>query len=753
MEKNTSATSPEATSNSERKPGGCPEEKYKPHNKAVGHILSVIAFALAITSYTTTKRGMNDYIFPGVLGVCVSFGVQAMLFCLSLTIPRYWSVVRKIGRIVMAWMLIVLILVSSGFTYIYAVNVVYASTDYINSGNIIVKRYNSEIKDAREYVEESLKACRLEMSTIAAKIKEDKSDSNESDAPTSTPTPTPTSTPTPTPTPDATPTPEGIPSEIDTPAPYTPAPEQGGHIPPNAVFCAYHDYEGTNITVIVVAGLDADGYIIQDGTMDINYFNNQPSTVDDCEREIDLVDRLISYYDVQSRSELEYADRYELESNNVIPYRATITRYRDNARAYRSAVEKLKIIRGNIGRAKEMLGSNIDHMLNELLTAMLNTDPVEIASKLKELKEKLPSQREMLDSNKYSEIVGLLQEASIIAEKYGTLLDIQSRLQQLSTSLTLSEPSSTEPSSTEPSSTEPSSAEPSSAEPSSTEPSSAEPSSAEPSSAEPSSAEPSSAEPSSAEPSSTEPSSAEPSSAEPSSAEPSSDKPWSYSSYLDLTAKAQSAYDEIRKIEDKKEDQRTQEEINTIVKEKEKITDWENISIEMIAGLANEIRHIPRTVLDEAAEVNNEIREYDPITRANKLQNEIRNRVRLEDANKLEMAVRRLVDLDGYPLLAWITLAIAFVCDLTALGAGVVNNKLAIHNATPERVVGMEAISNIKEHSKLEHKLNRIKRRSAVRKLVQDNLWDWWKKLMGKKNKRKTGGDDDKTGGDDDNKK
>lgn len=635
-------------------------EDNKPHNKAVGHILSIIALALAIVSFDTTRQGMSQYIFKGWLATLVSFGVQAMLFCLSMTIPRYWNVMRRWGRNVMAILLVALIIVSSGFTYVYAADYVYGSTKYINSGNSVVRLHSAELKAAKEYVNAAMKYYRIEMPDTISAV---------SIALNSLGTAAQNESITPTATPDATPTPVGIPDEITTPKPYdadnpdadnpnatvTPEPARL----PGAVFYADHDYPETNITVIVVAEMDALGYI-DENSIRTMYFDNQPATVDECNSLLNEIKELKEEYERRRNEANENADKNENTQEGVVSYKDVRERYRENARQYDRVVSKLDEIRRNIEFTRTSIEDTIDNKTNEILTEMLNEqDADEIINKVNELKTFVMQQQNSLDSDTFANIVNLLQQISITAENYGVLMEIKGNLDEI-------------------------------------------------------------------------------------------DSNTDYSEYLDKTVNAQEVANAIAASEDDatakpKDDATATSEPTPIPTHIEK---WKGDSNEMLIELAKEIRGIPRVessdkLLDRINIPKSWFAKYNPIKHADKLQDMIRNEI--TKISPLEETFSRLFK--KYCELAWATLIIAFVCDLTALGAGIVNNKLAVYNLNPMRVgydtiiddaieIGRGETKKTAIMNRWRHKKTRIEYKNKARTLRQAIKWDKIIKKLEKKKKK-----------------
>lgn len=628
--------------------GKKPKTDNKPHNKAVGHIFSVIALALAITSYITTEKGMAQYIFKDGLSIFVSFGVQAMLFCLSMTIPRYWNVMRRWGRYVMAALLAALITVSSLFTYVYAVDYVYGSTKYINSGNSVVRLHSAELKDAKEYVDAAMKYYRIEMPDTISKVSVELNSLGTADQNESV---TPTAMPDNMLTPSATLTPVGIPDEIATPEPY--ATEDPPRLP-GAVFYAEHDYSDTNITVIVVAEMNARG-IVDENSIRTMYFNNKPVTITECTSSINRIDELKEEY-IRRRDEAnENADKNENTQGDAIPYKDLTRRYRDNAEQYDRVVSKLDEIRYNIELTKTSIEGSIDNKANELLTEMLNEQDADtIIDKVNELKTYVMQQQETLDSENFADIVNLLQQITIIAENYEVLMEIKDNLDEI-------------------------------------------------------------------------------------------DSNTNYSDYLDKAVSAQevanaTATPEPEPTATPKATPMATPKATATAMPKATATatpseEWKGDSNEMLIKLAKEIRGIPRVEpnYELLAKINispSMFYAYNPIAHADKLQDMIRNEI--TDISPLEKAFCRLVE--KYAGLAWVTLIIAFVCDLTALGAGIVNNKLTVYSLSPLSVrydtiiddaieIGRGETKKAVIMNRWRHKKTEIERKNEVRTIKQEKKW------------------------------
>lgn len=624
------------------KNGASNSSRGTPHNKAVGHIISVIAFAMAIVSFVTTKRGMQQYIFEGVLGGLVSFGVQAMLFSLSMTIPRYWSVMRNIGRIVMIVLLCALMAISSGFTYVYAVDHVYGSTKFINSGNSVVRLHSAELKEAREYVDNAMKYYRLEMSNTISRIQGELDDSDSAK---------PNESATPTAMPDVTPIPENIiPAEISIPKPY-PSGKPDEDWMPSAVFFDYHDYPDTNITVIVVANMDEKGNIIEN-TIKAKPFDNQPATVAECTNKINEIELYIEEYENKRDDQKKYANDEATQSSGT-PRDEKINRYQANAEAYDKVVSKLKQIKSNIELTKESIEGTIDNKANGLLAEMLKEqNATNIIGKVNELKDFIMQKQAMLSNDKFVRIVDLLQQISIIADDYKLLTEIKGNLDEI-------------------------------------------------------------------------------------------DSDTDYSGYLGKTVSAQEVANATATPEatatatPEPNATATREPTSTAIPEATAtatpIEEWEGDSNEMLIELAAEIRRIPSIAIfadsnvepsaDSSAapsvdstvepssdssmdkELQEMLAKYNPIEHADKLQDMIRNEI--TNISPIEKAFRRLSG--KYSELALGTLIVAFVCDLTALGAGFVNNNLAVYNLNLKRAAFKAAIKDIKETCKGERKLKKWK--------------------------------------------
>ena len=701
---NTNNPSPETDS---PKNGASNTSKKTPHNKVVGHIFSVIAFAFAIASFWTTTKGMQVYIFDGWLGVFVSFGVQAMLFCLSITIPKYWRVLRVWTKTFMLILLAVLITISSGFTYVHAVDHVYGSTKYINSGNSVVQRHSSELKEAKEYVDAAMKYYRLTMTRSITDISDEldlsgTANSNESATPTYMPETTPNAMPTATPIPE-----NSIPAEIATPTPY-PSDNPEEDWMPNAIFADDHDYLDTNITVIVVANMDEKGNIIEN-TIKAMPFDNQPATVAECTEQINEIDLYIEEYESKKNDENKYADNESNQSSGT-PRDRIINRHHANAEAYDKVVIKLRQIKSNIELTKDSIEGTIDNKANGLLTEMLkeqNTD--NIIWKVNELKDFIMQKQEMLSNDKFARIVDLLQQITITAENYGVLMEIKDNLDRMNidysdylNKVTIKQNEANATATSEDTATDDDTA---TVTPEGT---------------------------ATAKPTATP----------------------------EATPTAKPTATPTATPED---DATTTPEATAIATPEPTGTptpdDWYDYSNSMLAELAAEIRRIPRVEIPDDDNDNDDddddndddddkdlLKEinltkeyfdgYNPIDRADELQDMIRNEI--GDINLLEKAFHRLFS-ENYKTLAWITLFIAFVCDSTALGAGFINNSLAIHNLNPKRATYKAAIQDIKETRKgearmnrLQLKKNRIKRRHEVRTAVQNKLWDLWKKFLKK---------------------
>lgn len=698
METNMDNTNNPIPETDSPKNGASNTSKKTPHNKVVGHIFSVIAFAFAIASFWTTTKGMQVYIFDGWLGVFVSFGVQAMLFCLSITIPKYWRVLRVWTKRFMLILLAVLITISSGFTYVHAVDYVYGSTKYINIGNSVVQRHSSELKEAKEYVDAAMKYYRLEMSNTISKIQGELYDSDSAK---------PNESATPTVTPETTPTPAGIPDEITLPEKYDN--EEEARIP-LAVFYDAHNYSDTNITVIVVAERNRKGIVEQDGA-EVYYFENHPATYDKCVRELERIDELIAHYNEKMNEANNSAALTEdaAQSEDTVSYKDTVTRYRDNAVKYSDIIGKLEEIRLNIKNTRDDIAT-IDDKRNELLAEILKEQNADtIIKKTNELKEFVAQKQETLSSKDFGNIVNLLQQISIIADDYKLLMEIKGNLDRINidysdylNKVTIKQNEANATATSEDTATDDDTA---TVTPEGT---------------------------ATAKPTATP----------------------------EATPTAKPTATPTATPED---DATTTPEATAIATPEPTGTptpdDWYDYSNSMLAELAAEIRRIPRVEIPDDDNDNDDddddndddddkdlLKEinltkeyfdgYNPIDRADELQDMIRNEI--GDINLLEKAFHRLFS-ENYKTLAWITLFIAFVCDSTALGAGFINNSLAIHNLNPKRATYKAAIQDIKETRKgearmnrLQLKKNRIKRRHEVRTAVQNKLWDLWKKFLKK---------------------
>lgn len=698
---NTNNPSPETDS---PKNGASNTSKKTPHNKVVGHIFSVIAFAFAIASFWTTTKGMQVYIFDGWLGVFVSFGVQAMLFCLSITIPKYWRVLRVWTKTFMLILLAVLITISSGFTYVHAVDYVYGSTKYINIGNSVVQRHSSELKEAKEYVDAAMKYYRLEMSNTISKIQGELYDLDSAKPNESA---TPTVTPETTPTPATTQTPYGIPAEITLPEKY--AKEEDAKIPLAVIYYVYND-PNTNNTVIVVAKRDRTGSFIADNER-FYPLKNSPATYDECVSEINKIDGYIEAINSHMEQEKASLDAYNsaCTAESKIPRPEITTRYNNNIQEYQAAINELNSIRLDIESTRDDIAT-IDDKGNELLAEILKEQNADtIIKKTNELKEFVAQKQETLSSKDFGNIVNLLQQISIIADDYKLLMEIKGNLDRINidysdylNKVTIKQNEANATATSEDTATDDDTA---TVTPEGT---------------------------ATAKPTATP----------------------------EATPTAKPTATPTATPED---DATTTPEATAIATPEPTGTptpdDWYDYSNSMLAELAAEIRRIPRVEIPDDDNDNDDddddndddddkdlLKEinltkeyfdgYNPIDRADELQDMIRNEI--GDINLLEKAFHRLFS-ENYKTLAWITLFIAFVCDSTALGAGFINNSLAIHNLNPKRATYKVAIQDIKETRKgearmnrLQLKKNRIKRRHEVRTAVQNKLWDLWKKFLKK---------------------
>lgn len=679
---NTNNPSPETDS---PKNGASNTSKKTPHNKVVGHIFSVIAFAFAIASFWTTTKGMQDYIFEGWLGVFVSFGVQAMLFCLSITIPKYWRVLRVWTKRFMLILLAVLITISSGFTYVHAVDYVYGSTKYINSGNSVVQRHSAELKEAKEYVDAAMKYYRLEMSNTISKIQGELYDLDSAKPNESA---TPTVTPETTPTPATTQTPYGIPAEITLPEKY--AKEEDAKIPLAVIYYVHKD-PNTNNTVIVVAKRDRTGIVIADNAR-IYPLKNSPATYDECVSEINKIDGYIEAINSHMEQEKASLDAYNsaCTAESKIPRPEITIRYNNNIQEYKTAINELNNIRLDIESTRDDIAT-IDDKGNELLAEILKEQNADtIIMKTNELKEFVAQKQETLSSKDFGNIVNLLQQISIIADDYKLLMEIKGNLDRINidysdylnkVTIKQNEVNATDE-------------DTATVTPEGT---------------------------ATAKPTATP------------EATP--------------TAKP-TATPEATATATPEDDATATPKPTATVESTPTPDDWYDYSNSMLAELAAEIRRIPRVELPDNDDDKDLLKEinltkeyfdgYNPIDKADELQDMIRNEI--GDINLLEKAFRRLFS-ENYKTLAWITLFIAFVCDSTALGAGFINNSLAIHNLNPKRAAYKAAIQDIKEIRKgearinrLQLKKNRIKRRHEVRTAVQNKLWDRWKNFLKKHN-------------------
>ncbi len=690
----TTRTASDSPKNEESK-----SKKKTPHNKIVGYILSIIAFAFAIASFWTTKKGMQDYIFKNAIGVFVSFGVQAMLFCLSMTIPKYWRVLRTLTKTIMSITLIILIIISSGFTYVYAVDDVYKSTKFINSGNSIVQQHSKELKDAKEYVDAAMKYYRLKMSETITDISKEL---GSSDTANSSESATPAAMSNVTPAPSATPTPNGIPDEITLPMEYADDDLPGV---PGAVFYAVHVYLDTDITVIVVAKMDKRGNV-DEKNASVYYLKNTPATYDECVTETKKIDEYIGHIESHKEQEETSLDEYNsaCRAESLVPRTDVTTRYNENILQYSVAINKLKEIKSNIKNIMDNIAT-IHDKGNELLAEILKEQNADIIiEKTNELKEFITQKRETLSGDVFDETVNFLQQISVIADDYRVLMEIKNDLDRINTDYSdyLEKVANAQKEAN-------------------------------------ATATPKASATVTTESSDTDKSEATATAKSTPKATP--------------TAKP-TATPEVTATAAQGDDNTATPEATATAESTSTPNDWYDYSNDMLTKLAATIRRIPRVEffadssdapsVDSSAKpsadgsMDKELREliinYNPIEHAEMIQDMIRNEI--AEINLLEKAFRRLF-YEDYKTLAWITLVIAFVCDLTSLGAGIVNNSLAIHNLNPKRAAYEAAIENIRETRKgearmnrLQLKKNRIERRHEVRTAVQNKLWDLWERFL-----------------------
>lgn len=155
-------------------------------------IVKCAAFCFAIVSFVATANGFINYVFTEpnqkYQAYLISFGIQAILFVFNLKLPNYLAYIgslipsqerrknkrgrnklTKMQKVIVMFYAIV-ICVSSIFSYVYIVNVVYAKTRYDDANIVLDSKYRDIVDDTEKFIYEEINFNRLLISEQLAEL-------------------------------------------------------------------------------------------------------------------------------------------------------------------------------------------------------------------------------------------------------------------------------------------------------------------------------------------------------------------------------------------------------------------------------------------------------------------------------------------------------------------------------------------------------------------------------------------------------
>ena len=145
-------------------------------------IISIAAFFFAIVSTVATTFGMQQYIYNNGnewLGYLVSFAIQTILFSLSMGLSDYWKrFSHHISKLFIIFFIAILMLVSSGFSFVFICKSIYASSLYRDADILLYEKINSEVDNAKDYIGNSMLYCKYLVIETLSEMDKDQSDSN-----------------------------------------------------------------------------------------------------------------------------------------------------------------------------------------------------------------------------------------------------------------------------------------------------------------------------------------------------------------------------------------------------------------------------------------------------------------------------------------------------------------------------------------------------------------------------------------------
>ncbi len=158
-------------------------------NKEGIKIIKVAAFCFAIISWIATAQGLHKYIFQDYYwqALLASFAIQSFLFVLNLKLPYYFEIIgkktinrekkksrfgkNKINEVsrykwtnmqkIIVYFYVIILFTSSFFSFVYITNLVYRSTQYIDSNVILNKTYQTYLNDVEKYSRELTKITQI----------------------------------------------------------------------------------------------------------------------------------------------------------------------------------------------------------------------------------------------------------------------------------------------------------------------------------------------------------------------------------------------------------------------------------------------------------------------------------------------------------------------------------------------------------------------------------------------------------------
>lgn len=175
-------------------------KKNKSHRTGTA-IIRVAAFAFAVVSCYATAEGLSLYVFgPGWQSICISFGIQSILFVLNLKLPAYFNRIGEnavdrekkkywfgskrgqekktykltAGQKILGGFYLAALLSSSFFSFVYICNhVVYDhQSGYADDNTILSSGYRGILNETDDYITEDTKAMQILASKLLGELKE-----------------------------------------------------------------------------------------------------------------------------------------------------------------------------------------------------------------------------------------------------------------------------------------------------------------------------------------------------------------------------------------------------------------------------------------------------------------------------------------------------------------------------------------------------------------------------------------------------